>query len=243
MTVRGSLRAMQRRLLPPDDGGDPKWATALDTACASLLPRIVDDREAAKVAEETLTTTADLITRLHRLPQVRDPQAADACDDHAIGIAEAASAIVGLQDRETRDRAAEWMEGPLAPPALRLWRALARRCTGAYDEYAAAPLALAGWVAWSSGDRTEARVALALALRADPDYLFALLLHHACDEGLAAESIRRVLRRAGRTGAVRPPLGETEWRGLRTLRRGREAGRVSQRPPPGGGRFRCPRSC
>ncbi|MFC8926642.1 DUF4192 domain-containing protein [Streptomyces albidoflavus] len=198
MTVRGSLRAMQRRLLPPDDGGDPKWATALDTACASLLPRIVDEHEAAKVAEETLTTTADLITRLHRLPQVRDPQAADACDDRAIGITEAASAIVGLQDRETRDRAAEWMEGPLAPPALRLWRALARRCTGAYDEYAAAPLALAGWVAWSSGDRTEARVALALALRADPDYLFALLLHHACDEGLAAESIRRVLRRAGK---------------------------------------------
>ncbi|CAI4174343.1 DUF4192 domain-containing protein [Streptomyces albidoflavus] len=198
MTVRGSLRAMQRRLLPPDDGGDRKWTTALDTACANLLPRLVDEREAAEVADLTLTTTADLLTRLHRLPQVRDPKAADACDDRAIGIEEAATVIVGLQDRETRDRAAEWMEGPLAPPALRLWRALARRCTGAYDEYAAAPLALAGWVAWSSGDRTEARVALALALRADPDYLFALLLHHACDEGLAAESIRRVLRRAGK---------------------------------------------
>ncbi|NEE53272.1 DUF4192 family protein, partial [Streptomyces sp. SID8455] len=49
-----------------------------------------------------------------------------------------------------------------------------------------------------AGDRTEARVALALALRADPDYTFAVLLHHACDEGLAAESIRRVLRRAGK---------------------------------------------
>ncbi|MGW2267560.1 DUF4192 domain-containing protein [Streptomyces koyangensis] len=198
MTVRGSLRAMQRRLLPPDDGGDPRWGTALDTACCNLLPRLVDEREAAEVAEETLTTTADLITRLHRLPRVKDPKAADGCDDRAIGTEEAAAVIVGLQDRETRDRAAEWMEGPLAPPALRLWRALARRCTGAYDEYAAAPLALAGWVAWSSGDRTEARVALALALRADPDYLFALLLHHACDEGLAAESIRRVLRRAGK---------------------------------------------
>ena len=32
--------------------------------------------------------------------------------------------ILGLQDRETRDRAAEWMEGPEADPALRLWRAL-----------------------------------------------------------------------------------------------------------------------
>ncbi len=36
--------------------------------------------------------------------------------------------ILGLQDRVTRDRAAEWMEGPEAEPALRLWRALARRC-------------------------------------------------------------------------------------------------------------------
>ncbi|CAM5538063.1 DUF4192 domain-containing protein [Streptomyces diastaticus] len=198
MTVRGSLRAMERRLLPPDDGGDQRWAAALDTACARLLPRLVEEEEAPAVAEETLTTAGALITRLLRLPRAPESEAADARDDRAIGADEAAAVIVGLQDRETRDRAAEWMEGPLASPALRLWRALARRCTGAYDEYAAAPLALAGWVAWSAGDRTEARVALALALRADPDYTFAVLLHHACDEGLAAESIRRVLRRAGK---------------------------------------------
>ena len=60
--------------------------------------------------------------------------------------------ILGLQDRETRDRAAEWMEGPEAGPALRLWRALARRCVGPYVEHAAAPLTLAGWVSWSTGD-------------------------------------------------------------------------------------------
>ncbi|WP_436739299.1 DUF4192 domain-containing protein [Streptomyces sp. BBFR102] len=232
MTVRGSLRAMERRLLPPDDGGDPRWTTALDTACGSLLPRLLDDHEAPEVAEQTLTTTAELLTRLHRLPQVRDPKAADACDDRAIGTEEAAAVIVGLQDRETRDRAAEWMEGPLAPPALRLWRALARRCTGVYDEYAAAPLALAGWVAWSTGDRTEARVALALALRAEPDYTFALLLHHACQEGLAAESIRRVLRRAGKDRGRAVAVGEAGSAGAAGAARAESGGTSSSRRRP-----------
>src|SRR5690606_11354283 len=103
----------------------------------------------------------------------------------------------GLQDRPTRDRAAAWMEGDEAAPALRLWRTLARRCVGPYGEYAAAPLTLAGWVAWSSGDELEAREALAMALGADPDYLFARLLHRACNEGLDPESIRRCLRGEG----------------------------------------------
>ncbi|WP_438270536.1 MFS transporter [Streptomyces albidoflavus] len=102
MTVRGSLRAMQRRLLPPDDGGDPRWTTALDTACANLLPRLVDEREAAEVADLTLTTTADLLTRLHRLPQVRDLKAADACDDRAIGIEEAVASRLVAPARAAR---------------------------------------------------------------------------------------------------------------------------------------------
>jgi hypothetical protein len=96
------------------------------------------------------------------------------------------------------------MEGDDAVPALRLWRALARRCVGPYREHAAAPLTLAGWVAWSTGDDLEAREALAMALGADPDYLFARLLHQACNEGLDPESIRRCLRaeRVGRAGAA-----------------------------------------
>lgn len=40
-----------------------------------------------------------------------------------------------------------------------------------------------------------------MALGADPDYLFARLLHQACNEGLDPESIRRCLR-AERTGRV-----------------------------------------
>jgi hypothetical protein len=101
------------------------------------------------------------------------------------------------------------MEAEEAGPALRLWRALARRCVGPYGEHAAAPLTLAGWVAWSAGDEIEAREALAMALGADPSYLFARLLHQACNEGLDPESIRRCLRaeregREGRDTCVRP---------------------------------------
>ncbi|MEU8444727.1 DUF4192 domain-containing protein [Streptomyces microflavus] len=107
---------------------------------------------------------------------------------------EAAAVILGLQDRETRDKAAGWMEGPDGLSALRLWRTLARRCVGPYGEHAAAPLTLAGWVSWSTGDEPGARVALAMALRADPEYTFAQLLHRACNEGLDPEMLRRCLR-------------------------------------------------
>ncbi|MDG4866204.1 DUF4192 domain-containing protein, partial [Streptomyces sp. T-3] len=76
-----------------------------------------------------------------------------------------------------------------------LWRALARRCVGPYVEHAAAPLTLAGWVHWSLGQEPQARVALRMALRVDPDYTFAQLLHQACNEGVDPETIRTCLRR------------------------------------------------
>jgi hypothetical protein len=134
---------------------------------------------------------------------------ADAGDDRLISHGEAAQVILGLQDRETRDHAAEWMEGPEAESALRLWRALARRCVGGYAEHAAAPLALAGWVAWSTGDEPAARVALGLALRTDPRYVFAQLLHQACNEGLDPEALRTCLReeRGSRATAVSRKAG------------------------------------
>jgi hypothetical protein len=138
------------------------------------------------------------------------------------------------------------MEGDEAGQALRLWRALARRCVGPYGEHAAAPLTLAGWVAWSTGDELEAREALAMALGADPDYLFARLLHQACNEGLDPESIRRCLRaeRTGRTGAeAEQPAGpdrstprdvaEPPGTSNRRRRRARTAGIGA---PRGGGR-------
>ncbi|WP_425586052.1 DUF4192 family protein [Streptomyces thioluteus] len=67
------------------------------------------------------------------------------------------------------------MDGGLAaarhPAAVA--RALARRCVPPYSEHAAAPLTLAGWVAWASGEHAEAKITLGRALTADPDYLFA----------------------------------------------------------------------
>ncbi|MGW1323982.1 DUF4192 domain-containing protein [Streptomyces antibioticus] len=194
--VRGTLRELRARLLPWEGGDALEQEVALDAAGMALVPRILDDVSRAEVAEETLDLAGRLIRRFGEAPAIPGVLLADRRDDELLGSDEAATLILGLQDRETRDRAAEWMEDDEAAPALRLWRALARRCVGPYGEHAAAPLTLAGWVAWSSGDELEAREALAMALGADPEYLFARLLHQACNEGLDPESVRRCLRSA-----------------------------------------------
>ncbi|MFJ8253700.1 DUF4192 domain-containing protein [Streptomyces sp. NPDC094466] len=199
--VRGTLRDMEARLQP--------WRTpaavtaqeeALDRAAPALIPRLLDERARSEVATETLRTARTLMARIEEA-QPAPPALSDAGDDQLIGPDEAAAVILGLQDRETRDKAAAWMEGAEAQAALRLWRTLARRCVGPYGEHAAAPLTLAGWVSWSTGDEPGARVALALALRADPDYTFAQLLHRACNEGLDPEALRRCLRETVVDGA------------------------------------------
>ncbi|MGA5002481.1 DUF4192 domain-containing protein [Streptomyces arboris] len=198
--VRGTLREMEARLAPwqtPDEVS--AQLRALDRAASSLVPRILDERAKAEVAKETLTLARTLMSRLGRTPPA--PEAvSDLGDDRLIDEDEAAAVILGLQDRETRDKAAVWMEGPEGHRALRLWRTLARRCVGPYGEHAAAPLTLAGWVSWSTGDEPGARVALAMALRADPEYTFAQLLHRACNEGLDPETLRRCLRGDGDGG-------------------------------------------
>ncbi|WP_406333321.1 DUF4192 domain-containing protein [Streptomyces sp. NBC_00203] len=199
LQVRGSLRELTARLLPWESAAAQEQEVALDMASMALVPRILDGESRAEVAEEALELARRIIGRLADAPPVSGTRPADLRDDGLLEHEEAATLILGLQDRTTRDRAAEWMEGDEAVPALRLWRALSRRCVGPYREHAAAPLTLAGWVAWSTGDELEAREALAMALGADPDYLFARLLHQACNEGLDPESIRRCLR-AERTG-------------------------------------------
>ncbi|MFJ9559518.1 DUF4192 family protein [Streptomyces fuscichromogenes] len=200
--VRGSLRELRARLLPWETGALLEQETALDSAGMALVPRILDSAFRGDVAEGTLALAELVIARYAAAAPVSGTHRADRRDDDLLSHDEAATLILGLQDRTTRDRAAAWMEGDEAGPALRLWRALARRCVGPYGEHAAAPLTLAGWVAWSTGDDLEAREALAMALGADPDYLFARLLHQACNEGLDPESIRRCLRteRTGHTG-------------------------------------------
>ncbi|WP_128430867.1 DUF4192 domain-containing protein [Streptomyces cyaneus] len=209
LQVRGTLRELQARLLPWETAAALEQEIALDTVGVALVPRILDDAARAGVAEETLELAERLLSRFAAAPPVSGTLTADLRDDELLGHDEAARLILGLQDRSTRDRAAEWMEGDEAGPALRLWRALARRCVGPYREYAAPPLTLAGWVAWSAGDDLEAREALAMALGADTDYLFARLLHQACNEGLDPESIRRCLR-AERVGRERTGAGRLD---------------------------------
>lgn len=196
--VRGSLREMESRIQPLRSPAMAEQERALDSAGAALLPRILHGGSREQVGAETLRLARRLMKRLgERATLDTSRSSADARDDRLISHAEAAAVILGLQDRDTRDRAAAWMEGPDAHRALRLWRALARRCVGPYAEHAAAPLSLAGWVSWSTGDEPSARVALSLALRVDPEYVFARLLHQACNDGLDPEDLRRCLRTPG----------------------------------------------
>ncbi|UQA92678.1 DUF4192 domain-containing protein [Streptomyces halobius] len=194
MQVRGSLKEMEARLTPRTGPRAADQEKALDAAAAALVPRMLRRAGAAVLRRDTLDRAGAMIRRFRKDTPSGSNRARDACDDALITDAEAADLILGLQDRITRDRAAEWMDGPEAAPALRLWRALARRCAGGYAEHAAAPLTLAGWVCWSTGDGPSARVALGRALAVDPDCLFAQLLHHAINEGLDPEPIRRCLR-------------------------------------------------
>lgn len=231
--VRGTLRELRARLLPWETGAALDQEVALDSAGMALVPRILDDTARATVAEETIELAGRIIGRFAVAPPVSGAHPADLRDDELLAHDEAATLILGLQDRTTRDRAAAWMEGDEAGPALRLWRALARRCVGPYREHAAAPLTLAGWVAWSTGDELEAREAFAMALGADPDYLFARLLHQACNEGLDPESIRRCLRAEGRTAE---DSEEEDTFGEPSTITGEDPGTVVPARGPSGGR-------
>lgn len=198
--VRGTLRQMEARLEPMATPNAADQEKALDAAGAALVPRILDGEGRQQVAAETLALARRLMKRIAETPRSGGCAETDVTDDRLITHDEAAAVVLGLQDRDTRDRAAEWMEGPDADPALRLWRALSRRCVGPYSEHAAAPLTLAGWVAWSTGDEPGARVALGRALRVDPEYVFARLLHQACNEGLDPEALRSCLRKEHGSG-------------------------------------------
>ncbi|MDJ1130875.1 DUF4192 domain-containing protein [Streptomyces iconiensis] len=193
--VHGSLREMEKRFTALGPPFADQQERILDAVGAALVQRMLTAEGRRQLCDDTMALAGNLLGRFHRSISAAATQtAADAHDDGLLGHDEAAAMILGLQDRRTRDRAAEWMEGVDVSPALRLWRALARRCVGRYDGHAAALLALAGWVAWSGGDVATARVALGKALRADPDYLFAQLLHQACNEGLDPELLRRCMR-------------------------------------------------
>ncbi|MER5309509.1 DUF4192 domain-containing protein [Streptomyces sp. NPDC002773] len=245
--VRGSLRDMEGRFKPSGGPGEEEQRTVLDATAAAIVPRILEGAEGKgreEVRETTLRLARDVLRRFvnPKRPGQKSPISppcrtdrtgrtsrggagaetaeGDAADDALVGTDEAAALIIGLQDRVTRDRAAEWMEGWEGTAALRLWRVLSRRCVSPYQEHAAAPLTLAGWVAWSTGDEPTARVALGLALDADPDYVFARLLHQACNEGLDPESLRSCLRseRDARAAPAPPAPAASRRVRMRTTR-------------------------
>ncbi|MFF3841635.1 DUF4192 domain-containing protein [Streptomyces sp. NPDC001930] len=266
--VRGSLRDMERRFQPTGGPREEEQRAALDASAAAIVPRILEDAE-DKGREEVRETTLNLARAVLRrfvdptgetaptgrtgsstAPRtvrgsVAGTAESDAADDALVETGEAAALILGLQDRVTRDRAAEWMEGWEGTAALRLWRVLARRCVAPYQEHATAPLTLAGWTAWSTGDEPTARVALGLALDIDPEYVFARLLHQACNEGLDPESLRSCLRteRDSRTASDEAASGTSPRMRTRvarpqssrqTLRKpGRRTGGAERRSPAG----------
>ena len=196
--VRGTLKELTRRLTPVGPPRAARQERALGLASAQLLPAMLVAEGRREVRQRTLGLAHRLRKRYLAAARARvtvGTAVDDLQDDAILADEEAAELLVGLQDRVTRDRAAEWMEGEEAEPALRLWRALCRRCVGSYAEHAATPLALAGWVAWSCGDEPSARIALARALHLDPRYAFARLLQSACSRGLDPEPLRECLRR------------------------------------------------
>lgn len=211
--VRGTLREMEARLVPPAGPSTTAREQALDAAAAALVPRMLggDDNAADSVRSETLALVEAALDRFGESPPEDEGPRGDSHDDALLDDEEAAAIILGLQDRTTRDHAAEWMEPPFTEPALRLWRALARRCVQPFQDHAAAPLTLAGWVAWSAGDDTVARVAFGRALQLDPDYTFARLLHAALNNGLDPEPLRGCLRgmRRHRLGSRRAVCATT----------------------------------
>ncbi|MGA5497069.1 DUF4192 domain-containing protein [Streptomyces cinereoruber] len=183
-------REILRRFANPKPLKSPKSPKSAKFPGTAMSP---ETRTASKAPKPSANTANPLGVTIPGRNLV-DTSERDAADDALITPEEAATLILGLQDRVTRDRAAEWMEGWEGTAALRLWRVLARRCVTPYQEHAAAPLTLVGWTAWSTGDEPTARVALGLALGADPEYVFAQLLHQACNEGLDPESLRSCLR-------------------------------------------------
>ncbi|MFJ9951989.1 DUF4192 domain-containing protein [Kitasatospora sp. NPDC091207] len=117
--------------------------------------------------------------------------------------------LVALQDRRTRDRAAEYIRPEELAPTQRLWRFLARRCVPPYAGYAPPPLTLLAWASWVAGDTATARVVLAHTLRLAPSYLLAQLLYESLNGGLAPEELLASVaaersRRSG--GARREPV-------------------------------------
>ncbi|WP_181799277.1 DUF4192 domain-containing protein [Kitasatospora acidiphila] len=193
LAPRGSRRAIAAALapigLPEAEAQRAALARQTALACERLT---VEPFGAAR----TVAATAELLERAMAECRSGSPR---------LDPERSARLIVGLLDKATRDRAAEYAEPEELAVAQRLWRYLARRCVAPYAEYAKVPLTLLAWTSWLARDTATARVALGMALALDPDYTLAILLYESLNTGLAPEGLLGIVRgeRARRAGEAR----------------------------------------
>lgn len=114
-----------------------------------------------------------------------------------LGIDPAARILVGLQDRDVRDRCLPWGssctgEPDLGPDAARLWTALVRRAV--QPNLVAAPATLLAWCAYlHEGDGVLANIALERALADDDQYTMARYLLQITQAGIPPAGAREML--------------------------------------------------
>ncbi len=110
---------------------------------------------------------------------------------------DAARMIVGLRDRDVRDRCLPWGqhctgEPGLGPRAGRLWTELVRRAV--LPEFAAPPATLLAWCAYlDDANGALANIALERALADDRGYTMALHLLTILEHGIPPEQARAML--------------------------------------------------
>ncbi|MCD0484652.1 DUF4192 domain-containing protein [Streptacidiphilus sp. ASG 303] len=196
LTVRGSRRELRAAMEPVGPPEAQELAEAFARVAPVLAAEVGRPGGARQVGERTGALLDAAMERFRA--------GADRLDDE-----EAVRLVLGLQDKRTRDRAAEFAEPTDLAAARRLWLFLARRCVAPFQDHAAAPLTLLAWTAWLAGDTATTRVALARALDADPDYTLAQLLYDSLNGGLRPDRLlatvrreraRRLARRDGRSG-------------------------------------------
>ncbi|MET7641898.1 DUF4192 domain-containing protein [Streptomyces sp. NPDC005438] len=217
--VRGSLRELEARLAPFRHELVASQELALVQAQNAWMRKMIPEGGSESVKQETLALVRELLDRFRSSSPWKDearsaPEASptsgsryradDSYDDGLLSCEEAARLIVGLQDQPVRDAAGTWVGPGDAPAALRLWRALARRCVGGFTSHAPTLLSLAGWVSWNLGDIPAAQVAVQYALRRDPGHRLARLVHLACNTG--APPTAEMTLPAPRDGAERERL-------------------------------------
>ncbi|MCC9309221.1 DUF4192 family protein [Kitasatospora sp. RB6PN24] len=197
LAPRGSRRAIAAGLAPigPPEAEAQRAALAHQTAlaCERLM---VEPFGAAR----TVAATAELLEQAMAECRSGSPQ---------LDPERSARLIVGLLDKVTRDRAAEYAEPEELAAAQRLWRYLARRCVAPYSEYAKVPLTLLAWTSWLARDTATARVALGMALELDSDYTLAVLLYESLNTGLAPEGLLGIVRGERARRAAEASAGKT----------------------------------